>query len=153
MPASRLIGMLALNDVAYGECGSDDAGAGQGRLENRCGDHAGDAELIHDVGQDAARVLERLKAVGESCWRSRDLQHANTFARDFSGQLSFGHDRLLWLLRAILQPNPAPSHSWTSAPVRHLRRSSNMQMPSPPACAAEELARSRCASPFLLIVA
>ena len=70
--------------------GPDDAGARHRRPEDGGGDHAGDAELVHDVGQDTARVSERPVSLDDAFRRARRLQQPDALACDLPGQLSLG---------------------------------------------------------------
>ena len=95
VPAGGVVDVLALDDVAHRERRPHDAGTGQGRLEKRSGDDAGDPQLVHDVGEDTARLPERPVSVDDSFGRTRHLHQADALARDLPGQFLIGHGPLL----------------------------------------------------------
>jgi hypothetical protein len=54
-----LVLMLALDDVAHRERGSDDRRAGDRRLQYRCADNTGNAKLVHYVRDDPGGIAQR----------------------------------------------------------------------------------------------
>ena len=57
------------------------------------GDHAGDAQLVHDVGDDTARMPQRPQPVNDAFWRARRFHQPDAFAGNLSGELLVGHGR------------------------------------------------------------
>jgi hypothetical protein len=77
----------ALQDVAHRERRSDDGGARDRRSQHRCADHAGrDAELVHGVGDDPARIAERHETRDRALRRARHCHQLDVLDGDAAGQ-------------------------------------------------------------------
>jgi len=77
----------ALEDVAHGQRRPDHGPARNGRLEHRCADDAaGDAELVHRVGDEPSAIAEREQALDHALGRARDGHQLDVFGRDAAGQ-------------------------------------------------------------------
>ena len=51
--------------VGVGEAGEVDVGVGLGGAQHRCADCAGDAQLVHDVGDHAGRIADAFEALDQ----------------------------------------------------------------------------------------
>ena len=78
--------MLALQDVAHRERGTDNRRRWQSRLQSRCANRAGDAELIHNIRNNARRVADPLEPVDQTLRRTRCSHQPNAVRADLAGQ-------------------------------------------------------------------